>query len=467
MTVCWNLSVRRKQPSSILASMWAVATRGGAFLLAVGAVLFCLAGAAALKAEEWPQWRGPHGSGITTERGVATTWNKEANQHIAWRQPLPEPGNSTPIVWQDKIFVAQPDRANKQRKILCLAQNDGALLWQQAVPYDGEEPTHDTNPFCSASPVTDGERVIVWYGSAGLYAYDMSGRELWRRDLGQQRHMWGYGSSPILVGDLCILSFGPGEREFLLAVDKVTGETRWQIDSLSDEAESEFSGPENNGNASGSNEGKSRAEILRGAWSTPIVVEAGGRKDLVVTLPRRVMGLDPDTGATRWFCKGYSPLVYASPMAQDDVVLALGGYFGASLAVRAGGDGDVTETHRLWHKPRDGSWLGTGILFDGHAYVCDMNGIAQCFDLASGESKWKQRLEASGGKGSTWSSMTMSGDGMIYLLNQSGDTFVFRPSPEKYDEVARNSLGEMTNSSVVIAQGKIVIRTHEAIWCIE
>lgn len=429
-----------------------------------------------LNADEWPQWRGPQGSGITSERGLPTTWSGEKSaegtaaaskdSRVAWRQPLPEPGNSTPVVWQDKIFVAQPDRANKQRKILCLSRKDGSLLWQQAVAYEGEEPTHDTNPFCSASPVTDGQRVIVWYGSAGLYAYDMEGRELWHRELGEQRHMWGYGSSPILVGDLCILSFGPGEREFLVAVDKATGETRWQIDSISDEEELAYSGPENNGNANANNEGKSRAEILRGAWSTPIVVEAAGRKDLVVTLPRRLMGLDPATGGVRWFCKGYSPLVYASPMASGDVVLALGGYFGASMAVKAGGEGDVTETHRLWHKPRDGSWLGTGILHDGHAYVCDMNGVAQCLNLQTGESMWKQRLEASGGKGSTWSSMTMTGDGIIYLLNQSGDTFVFRPSPEKYDEIARNSLNEATNSSVVIAHGDILIRTHDAIWCI-
>jgi outer membrane protein assembly factor BamB len=433
-------------------SMWAVM---------VAASVSSVAGA-----EEWPQWRGPRGNGITREQGAPTEWSAEGQKGVAWRTPLAEPGNSTPIVWGDQVFVAQPDRAGKQRKLLCFSRIDGKLLWEQGVPYEGEEPTHETNPFCSASPVTDGERVIVWYGSAGLVAYDMQGQELWRRDLGEQRHKWGYGSSPILVGDLCILSFGPGVNEFLLAVDKKSGETRWKLDAISNEQELAFSGNENAGNADPNTEGKSRAEILRGAWSTPILVDVDQRQDLVVTLPRRILGLDPQTGQERWMSGGYSPLVYASPMAGDGSLLVLGGYFGASMALRTGGQGDITESHRLWHKPRDGLWLGTGVIHEGHAYLCDMGGIAHCLEVATGVEKWKKRLEGTGGQGTTWGSLTMTADGLVYVMNQTADTFVFRATPEKYEEVARNSLNEMTNSSVVIAGGDVILRTHDALWCV-
>jgi outer membrane protein assembly factor BamB len=206
--------------------------------------------------------------------------------------------------------------------------------------------------------------------------------------------------------------------------------------------------------------------LLRGTWGTPVIASNGERQLLIVMHPRRVTAYDPESGQIVWICGGYSPLAYTSPITDGKLLLALGGYFGASLGLRTDGSGDVTTTHRIWHKPRDGSWLGTGVVRDGYAYVCDMNGLASCIEMASGKEMWRERLEPSGARGGTWSSGTLTGDGLVYWMNQSGDVFVFRAQPEAFEQVARNALDEATNSSVVIAGGDIILRTHTALWCI-
>jgi outer membrane protein assembly factor BamB len=410
--------------------------------------------------QNWPQWRGPDGSGITSSTGVVSQWSPDKN--VKWRIDLPEAGNSTPIVWQDRVFYTQPLSDSKQRTLRCVDRQTGRELWQRGVVDERPEASHQTNPYCSASPVTDGERVIAWFGSSGLFCWDLEGNELWRRDLGVQDHMWGYGSSPILHGDVCILLFGPGKNEFLLAVDKATGETRWQVDALDDQSERALSGPENDGNANDFTSDKNRKERLRGAWNTPIVVEVDGHSELVAALPRRVCAFDPSTGEQLWTCGGYAPLAYASPMESDGVIIALGGYAGASLAVRAGGRGDVTETHRIWHKPRDSGWLGTGVVSDGKIYACSINGVLSCLDAQTGNELWKGRTDG----GDTWSSITQSGDGRMFLLAQSGTTTVFQPNPKQLQVLAENKLDESTNASVVVAGKEILIRTDKSLWCL-
>jgi len=407
----------------------------------------------------WPQWRGPKGTGKAPTADVVTEWGPEHN--VKWRIELPEPGNSTPIVWADKVFLTQPLSKTNQRALICVDRETGRELWRRAVTYDQPEATHKTNPYASASPVTDGERVIAWFGSAGLVCWDLDGNEMWRRDLGTQEHMWGYGSSPILHQDLCILLFGPGNREFLLAVDKSTGETRWQFDALDDETERAWSGPENDGNANEFLSDKPRSERLRGAWITPILVEVDGRTELVATLPRRVSGFDPATGELLWTCGGAAPLAYASPMESDGVIVALGGYGGASLAVRAGGRGDVTETHRIWHQPKGGSWLGTGVVDNATVYICNMGGVLHCLDVQTGNELWKGR--SAGGDG-TWSSITQADDGRMFLLTKAGTTTVFQPSRERFQLLAENKLDEPTNASVLVAGNDLLIRTDQALW---
>jgi outer membrane protein assembly factor BamB len=399
-----------------------------------------------LRAENWPNWRGPEGIGVSREKGLPLAWSPTRN--VRWKVKLPEPGNSTPIVWGQQIFVTQPLGAENKRTLMCFDRTDGSLLWQASTDYSDPEPTHRTNPYCSASPVTDGQRVIAWYGSAGVYCYDLKGRELWHRDLGLQEHEWGYASSPILHGDLCFLNFGPGTNEFVVALDKRSGEIVWRYDLPKPTAEQ-----------------LKQDQDLRGSWSTPLVIRSGRRDELVLTVPDRVLALEPRSGKTLWSCEGLGSLVYSSPMWGDGVLVALGGYHRASLAVRPGGDGDVTETHRLWLQPKSRLLLGSGVIHRGHVFLSDMQGVARCIGLPTGHPVWEERLAATAGDNATWSSMILTADERIYLLNQAGDTFVIHASP-KFELLATNSLGEATNSSIVISDGDVFIRTHEHLWCI-
>jgi outer membrane protein assembly factor BamB len=397
-----------------------------------------------LRADNWPSWRGPEGIGVSRESNLPLTWSPSDN--IRWKVKLPEAGNSTPIIWKHRILVTQPVARDNQRTLMCFDRRDGSLLWQAATTYTDKEPTHPTNPFCSASPVTDGERVIAWYGSAGVFCYDLDGKPLWQRKLGIQEHEWGYAASPVLYGDLCVINFGPGTNEFIVALDKRSGEEVWRHDLPKPTTEE-----------------LKRDDNLRGSWSTPLVIRAGRRDELILTVPDRVLALDPRSGKPLWSCEGLGSLVYTSPMWGDGILVALGGYHRASLAVRAGGSGDVTASHRVWHRPKNELFLGSGIIHKGHIYVTDMQGIARCLELTTGKPVWEERLRATGGDNATWSSMILTADERLYLLNQAGDTFALAASP-KFELLATNSLGEMTNSSIVVSDGEIFIRTHQHLW---
>jgi len=418
-------------------------TKAGSSLALVAALC-----AGASLADNWPAWRGPTGTGVATDTDLPTRWS--TNEHVRWQSPLPERGNSTPIIWGGRVFVTQAIEKEHRRTLMCFDRANGRRLWQSGLTYLEKEATHSTNPFCSASPVTDGQRVMAWFGSAGLYCYDLDGKELWLRDLGRQSHIWGNASSPVLHGDLCILNFGPGERTFLIALDKRTGKTVWQVD-------------EPGGNSGEKQAGQEKIEWV-GSWSTPIVIAAGGHLELILSWPRRVVAFEPESGRELWACRGLNPLAYTSPLHADGVVVCMGGFNGSSLAVKAGGRGDVTETRRLWHVPKTKQRIGSGVIAGGHIYILDDPGVAECIELLTGKVVWEERLKGPGAKSDSWSSMVLSGD-KLYVVNQSGDTFVFKASP-KFELLATNPLGETTMASLAVADGDIFIRTYDHLWCI-
>ena len=193
------------------------------------AALFVLAGLPLAYGENWPSWRGPQGTGISSEKNLPVKWS--TNQNVRWRVDLPGPGNSSPIVWGKRVFITQAVKEENRRTVMCLDRDTGKVLWQSGVTYEEKEPTHDTNPYCAGTPVTDGQRVYACFGSAGVYAYDFQGKEVWHRDLGKINHMFGNSVSPILHGDLCILNYGPDNSvNRLIALDKKTGKTVWQVE---------------------------------------------------------------------------------------------------------------------------------------------------------------------------------------------------------------------------------------------
>jgi outer membrane protein assembly factor BamB len=397
-------------------------------------------------AENWPQWRGSHGDGTSDEKGLPTKWSSTEN--VVWKVALPEPGNSTPVVWNDRVFVTQPLTAQNRRLLMCFHRADGRLLWQAGTEWKEPDPTHATNPQCSSSPVTDGERVIAWFGSAGLFCYDLEGRELWKRDLGIQKHIWGYGSSPVIHGDLCYLNFGPGERSFLVAVNKKTGETVWQHDEPI--------------NTQGTTEAKFSNVDFYGSWSTPVLRRIGDVDHLILSFPFRVCGLNQLTGQELWTSPGINALVYTSPLVDDDVVVAMGGYSGMSLGIQIQGAGDIKEAKRLWQHPKTKQRIGSGAIHDGYVFIHNDPGIAECFELKTGKKVWEERLSGVGTKGTNWSSVMLA-DGNT--MTQGGDCFVFRASPQ-FELVSTNSLGEPSNSSVAASNGQLFLRTHKHLWCI-
>jgi hypothetical protein len=253
--------------------------------------------------------------------------------------------------------------------------------------------------------------------------------------LGKWEHQFGSGSSPVLYGDLAILWCGPNQkkgRNFLLAVNKKTGKTVWEHDEKV------------------------------GSWGTPLIVNIGGRDQLLLSVVPHLKGLDPKTGEELWLCNGLTKYAYTSPLFGNGVAVALSGYNGAALAVKLGGSGDITED-RLWHHPKNTQRVGSGMVVGDYVYMIEENSVPHCYDLQTGEQVWKVEKRPGG---TTWGSMVYA-NGRLYVLMRNGETLVFAASP-KYELLARNSLGRgvATNSSLVISNSDIFIRTFSQLWCI-
>jgi outer membrane protein assembly factor BamB len=405
--------------------------------------LFLLASHSAL-AGDWLAWRGPLGTGISDEKNVPLKWSKEEN--VKWNVKLDGPGNSTPIVVGNKVFLTHPPKANpKIRSLICFDRQTGSELWRHEVEYAEQEKTHGTNPLASSSPVSDGENVYVFYGPAGLYALDLDGKVLWKRDdLDKTDHEWGIGSSPVLYGDLLLLNVGPGTKAHVLALNKNDGKEVWRRDfpGMKSKDEKEY----------------------RGSWSTPVLhTEPNGRTTVLLSLPETLWAVDPKTGEDVWSCQGLKGLVYTSPLCSGEIAVAMGGFGGPALAARAG-EGDVTEKNRLWHRPSNPQRIGSGVIVGEHIYMVNENGAMWCLELESGKQLWEGRLDKSGGQ--TWGSLSYV-DGRLYILGLSGMTYVMEANPSKLTILAENDLGERTRSSLAFSDGQVFVRTHESLWCIE
>jgi outer membrane protein assembly factor BamB len=416
-------------------------------------------------AGNWPAWRGPEGNGICREHHLPLRWG--TNQNVRWCVPLPGPGNSTPIVWGRRLFLTQAVPEGNRRTVMGFDRRNGELLWQAGTTWAEDDSGGSGNPPCTPSPVTDGRRVIAWFGSAGVFCFDLSGRELWRRDLGRQTHGWGYSSSPVLWRDLCLLNFGPGQRSFLIALDARTGRTVWQHDLppiAADAKWEDYGGDLSDWKRLGS---PAMGEVT-GSCATPLLVRADGRDEAVVALPLRIMAFAPRTGEALWTCDGLNTGAYSSPCSGDGVVGVAGsGLRNALMAIRPGGRGDVTATHRLWHLSPPGSkaCIGSGVISQGRFYQVTMMGFVQCLDLKTGRPVWDERLTGPGATSSSWSSPLLAGD-RLYVPNQNADVFVLRAGPT-FECLATNSIGgEPMNASLAASEGALFLRTGRHLWCI-
>lgn len=408
---------------------------------------FCLAlvlVAAHAWADNWPAWRGEAARGVSSEKDLPLVWGPERN--VRWKAPLPEPGNSTPIVWGQRVFLTQALDGGKRRALIAFDRATGKQLWQHALPCDVAETSHRQNPPCSASAVTDGTLVFADFASAGVVACDVDGQEVWRRDLGPVLHKWGNGASPILYKDLLIVFHGPGEPAFLTALDKRTGKTVWKKD------ETAINSP------------------IFGSWSTPVVVHVNGRDELIMALPGDKIGgdgefkaYDPATGNELWRCKGLGNEVYAMPVvsAKADLVVGISGHNGPLLAVRPGGKGDVTATHQAWRQAgKNPQRIGSGILHEGRLYLADAPGFLECLDAKTGQEIWKERVE-----GNLWGSMLLAGD-RLYVTSLEGTTYILAAAP-KFQLLGKNEINEPTYAALAASNGELFLRTWKHLYCIQ
>jgi len=322
-------------------------------------------------AADWPRFRGANGAGVSADSApLPIVWSETKN--LAWSAPLPGPGSSCPIVVGDRVIVTcwtGADAPEMVRHVLCFDKHTGKQLWDAPCPptvpdepYRGMFAQHG---YASHTPVSDGERIYCFFGVSGAAAFDMDGKLLWQKDCGTgfDPSNWGSASSPILYKDLVIVT-AASESTSLIAFDKTTGEERW----------------------------RQQAAGLESTWSTPVLVDAGeGRQDLAIAVPGEVWGVNPDTGKLRWYCATpRSRSQRSSVIADDGVVYLIGGRDGGSVAVRAGGRGDVTESHVLWTNNLRGG-IGTAVMADGLIY-CLAGGTATCIDAKDGKQVYEKRL---------------------------------------------------------------------------
>ena len=413
----------------------------------LASLILLISAGSSLHAADWPAWRGPTGQGFCDEKNVPLKWSDKEN--VKWKVPLADQGNSTPIVWGDKIFMTQANKGGSVRSLFCFARADGKVLWKKDVAYDQKEKNWNESWYCNASPTTDGKIVVACFGSAGLYCYDFDGKELWKRtDLGRWEHQFGNGASPVLYGDTVIMWCGPNngkDRNFLIAVEKKSGKTVWEHDE-------KF-----------------------GSWSTPLIVKVGDQDQLLLGTSNDVKGqpdektgflkgIDPKAGTEVWSSQGLDSFVYTSALFGSGTAVGMSGYGGSSIAVKVGGTGDITKD-RLWKHPKPaGQRVGSGMIIGDHVYMVDENGTVHCYVLKTGEDLWKTEARLSGG--GTWGSMVHA-DGRLYLLMRNGATHVIRANP-KYELIGTNSVGpgEQTNSSLAISNGEVFIRTFKNLYCI-
>jgi outer membrane protein assembly factor BamB len=401
-------------------------------------------GTTSLAAEHWPQWRGPHLNGISTERNLPLRWSKTEN--VAWTLGLPEWSGSTPIVWDDHLFlnVAQGSDIH----LWAIDRNTGKRLWTRHLG-DGNRKLMKQN-MSTPSPVTDGRHVWVMTGTGVLKAFDFAGAEMWSRDIqaeyGRFGLMHGYGSSPLLLEDSLYVQVLHGmmtnDPSYVLRIDKATGKTLWRV------------------------ERPTRARVESpDSYTTPAVLRTGNVTEIVITGGDVVTGHDPATGREVWRADGLNPRdegnyrIVASPVVYDDLLFAPTRER-PMLALAPGGRGDVTRSHVLWQF-NNGPDVPTPVTDGRYLYSINDRGIMYCLDARTGTIVYgPQRL-----RNATYSGSPVLADGRIYITDEDGVTSVIQAG-STFSLLAENDLGDYTLSSPAISEGQIFIRTASALYAI-
>lgn len=398
---------------------------------------------------EWTQFRGPGSSGKAVAEGIPATWDSSTN--IVWKTELPGPGGSSPIVVGDRVFVTSysgyaesiedpGDVNNLMRHVVCLERASGKVLWTK--DFKAKQPESDyvggnntRHGYATSTPTSDGTNLYIFMGISGVKAFDLEGNELWTADLGSGTDGWGSATSPVLYKNLLLVN-ATVESESLIALDKATGKEVWRVPGIAK------------------------------AWCTPVLVEVDGKTEVVMNLPNKVAAYDPETGAELWYCEGV-PDFYVCPsvVAEAGVVYATGGRKSETVAVKAGGRGDVTATHLLW-RTKEGNNVTSPVLLDGYLYwLHESRGKALCLDAKTGAVVYEGDLEPR--PGLLYASITAV-DGKLLAPSQANGTYVLAAKPS-FEQIAVNTFADDTarvNACIVVSGNQLLLRTDQAIYCI-
>jgi outer membrane protein assembly factor BamB len=416
-------------------------------------------------AQNWPSFRGPAASGVADKQNLPVSWDAARGTHIKWTTAIPGLAHSSPIVWQDRIFVttaissrpdasfkrglygeadASDDMSHQQWQLLSLDRKTGKILWERTA-FEGtpKEKRHIKATYAKSTPATDGEVVIAFFGSQGLYAYDTAGKPLWKRDLGKlnvgaydlPEYEWGTASSPIIYGDEVIVQCDQQKGSFLEAFDRHTGRTIWKAE---------------------------RDELP--SWGTPSVYAGRARAELVTNGSNFVRGYDPATGKELWRLGGSSKITAPTPVFSDGLIVVASGRRPEApiFAIRAGAPGDITgDTHWVaWQKQQRGPYMPTPLIYGGYLYILGNAGVFDCYNLLTGAEIYRERIPH---QGSGFSGSPVASDGRIYLPSEDGDVFVVKAGP-RFELLQKNEMGEALMATPAISGGLLLVRTHHHLW---
>ena len=411
--------------------------------------------------DDWARWRGPNDDGMA--RGdVPTEFSPTKN--MAWKVPIPGLGHSSPVIWGNKLFVttavplaeaAAPAPSSGGRRgagggagtgreysfrVLCLDRNSGKVLWDReatkAVPHEGYHGRYGS--FASNTPVTDGKYLVAFFGSRGVYVYDLNGKQLWQKQFPPMRMRleFGEGVAPTLDGNTLFLKFDQEKDSYLVALDIASGKELWRVER--DEPSS---------------------------WSAPLVLTHAGKKMLVVSASNRVRAYDPANGKLLWESAGLGTNVIPAPVTADGIVYVMSGHREPNLlAIRLGREGDLTGTDAIvWKNERGNPYTPSPVLHSGKLYLLTDSGMLSCLDAKTGEAHYRQQRLP---KPYNFKASPVGVNGKLYLASEEGDVVVVKMG-EKYEVLATNTLpDESFIATPAVAGGSLYLRGRETLYCI-
>jgi outer membrane protein assembly factor BamB/protein tyrosine phosphatase (PTP) superfamily phosphohydrolase (DUF442 family) len=420
----------------------------------------------------WPSFRGPNASGIAEGQNLPNEWNAKSGQNILWRTAIPGLAHSSPIVWGNRVYVttalssdpnatfrpglygdgdAAKDRSQHKWMIYALDKQSGKVVWER-IAFQGEprEKRHIKATYANSTPATDGRIVVAWFGSQGVYAYDVKGRFLWKVDLGRidlgaydvPSVEWGSASSPIIWKDLVILQCDTQTDSFIVALNANTGETVWKTD---------------------------RDELP--SWGTPTVATTSKGDELIANASNFIRGYDPRTGKELWRLGKSSKITAPTPIFADDILVVASGRGPERpiFVMKAGARGDVTLPEGktssdtiLWSRTGRGSYMPTPLIYKGILYVLGNNGTFDAYNLKTGDELYRQRLPL---VGNGFSASPVAADGKIYLPNEDGEILVVSAG-EKFSHLGTNSMGELLMATPALSDGVMYVRTAQSLFAV-